>query len=232
MKATYDCLIIDDDEGVRFILEHYISKNPSLRLVASLADGQEGLDYLLTHPVDLLFLDVEMPGLSGMELLRRLPEKPQTILVTSHEGFAVDAFALHVTDYLVKPVEYSRFDQAVRRATDNMVAASLGSASPEELFVKVNSKMVRLDLNELLYVEALSDYVILVTPGHKHIVYSTMKAIDEKITGERFMRIHRSYIVNLRRIETVEDNAVVLHGKHLPISKTYQADFFGRINKL
>ncbi|MGB3619245.1 MAG: LytTR family DNA-binding domain-containing protein [Catalinimonas sp.] len=231
-KTTYDCIIVDDDESVRFLLKHYVGRNAALNLKASFDGGEEGLKYLFKQPVDLLFLDVEMPGMTGIELLRRLPEKPDTILITAHEGFAVDAFDLRVTDYLVKPVDYERFERAVKRSLENIDRRRNGQPDPNELFVKVNSKMVRLELDKLLYVEALSDYVILVTPEHKHIIYSTMKAIDSKLTGERFMRIHRSYIVNLRKIEAVEDNSIVIQGKHLPISKTYQSDFFSRLNRL
>ncbi|SDL79198.1 DNA-binding response regulator, LytR/AlgR family [Catalinimonas alkaloidigena] len=233
MDASFSCLIIDDDESVRFILEHYIERNKQLDLQASLSNGQEGLQYLLSHPVDILFLDVEMPGMNGIDLLRQLPQMPETILITSHENFAVDAFALEVADYLVKPVEYARFEKAVQRVVKNLSGPAVHAKSgPEELFVKVNGKMVRLDLTQVQYIEALSDYVIIVTDAHKHIVYSTMKAIDERLSGDYFMRIHRSYIINLKHIDTIEDNSVVINGKYIPISKSYQDDFFGRINKL
>ena len=233
MDAPFSCLIVDDDESVRFILEHYIERNKQLELKASLSNGQAGLRYLLGSPVDILFLDVEMPGMNGIDLLRQLPQMPTTILITSHEGFAVDAFALEVADYLVKPVEYARFEKALQRVTKNLGGNTLSTkAGPEELFVKVNSKMVRLELSQVQYIEALSDYVIIVTDTHKHIVYSTMKAIAERLEGEQFMRIHRSYIVNLKHINTIEDNSVVIGGKYIPISKSYMDDFFGRINKL
>ncbi|MBW3130336.1 LytR/AlgR family response regulator transcription factor [Hymenobacter profundi] len=242
MPATsaLSCLIVDDDPINRLTLEHYISLTDSLSLTASLTDGLEGLTFFRNgNQVDILFLDVQMPQLSGLELLRVLPNPPLVILTTAHEDFAVDAFNLQVTDYLVKPFDYARFSRAVQRAQQQAGAlthatATQAPALPDsDLFVKVNNKMVRINFDDVLYVEALSDYVIIVTDKQKHIVYTTLKAFVERLPFDHFVRVHRSYILNLRRVEAIENNiALMPSGQEVPISKSYQDIVFRKINRI
>lgn len=236
-RSTLSCLIIDDDAINRLTLEHYISLTSSLSLTASLTDGLEGLTFFRAgNQVDILFLDVQMPQLNGLELLRVLPAPPLVILTTAHEDFAVDAFNLQVTDYLVKPFDYIRFNRAVQRAQQQAgVASPPAPASPadSDLFVKVNNKMVRINFNEVLYVEALSDYVIIVTDRQKHIVYTTLKAFADRLPFDHFVRVHRSYILNLRRVEAIENNTAQMPGgQEVPISKSYQDIVFRKINRI
>ena len=233
------CAIIDDEEINRLTLEHYISLTDSLQLVISLDDALQGLNYFRAgNKVDVLFLDVQMPQLNGLDLLRVLPDPPIVILTTAHEDFAVDAFDLRVTDYLVKPFDYARFSRAVQRALQQHTAPVAAAAAPatlpdHDLFVKVNNKMVRINFDEVLYIEALSDYVIIVTDRQKYIVYTTMKALDARLPFDHFVRVHRSYILNMRRIEAIEDGAAVVPGgQHVPIGKSYQEAFFRKLNRI
>lgn len=243
MSKLLTCAIIDDEEINRLTLEHYISLTGSLQLVSSLDDALQGLEYFRAgNRVDVLFLDVQMPQLNGLDLLRILPDPPIVILTTAHEDFAVDAFDLRVTDYLVKPFDYARFSRAVQRAllqheTPMAAAAPAPTAAPappdNDLFVKVNSKMVRINFDEVLYIEALSDYVVIVTEKQKYIVYTTMKSLDARLPFEHFVRVHRSYIINLKRIEAIEDGAAVVPGgQHVPIGKSYQEAFFSKLNRI
>lgn len=243
MSKLLTCAIIDDEEINRLTLEHYISLTSSLQLVTSLDDALQGLEYFRAgNRVDVLFLDVQMPQLNGLDLLRILPDPPIVILTTAHEDFAVDAFDLRVTDYLVKPFDYARFSRAVQRAllqheTPVAAAAPAPTAAPappdNDLFVKVNSKMVRINFDEVLYIEALSDYVVIVTEKQKYIVYTTMKSLDARLPFEHFVRVHRSYIINLKRIEAIEDGAAVVPGgQHVPIGKSYQEAFFSKLNRI
>ena len=233
------CAIIDDDEINRLTLEHYVELTPNLKLVASLADGIAGLTFFREgHKIDVLFLDIEMPHLSGLELLRVLTDPPEVIITTARQDFAVDAFELRVTDYLVKPFDFARFTQAVqrvasRRAPAAAVAAPDGPTSAD-LFVKVNSRMVRINFDEVLYVEALSDYVNIVTPKHKHIVYTTLKALETRLGSfPNFMRVHRSYLLNIQHIESIEDNTANLSGGYfVPIGKSYQEAFFKGLQRI
>ncbi len=237
------CIVVDDNEMNRLTLEHLIELTEGLVLVASLGDAMGALDFLRRHPpVDLLLLDIEMPHLSGLELARILPPPPpEIILVTSHRDFAVEAFALHAADYLVKPVEPARFQQAVRRAAARRAAPTPPAATAElpapnehdqHLFVKVNNKLVRLDFGDVLFIEALSTYSVLVTATQRHIVYATLKALGERLPFEHFQRVHRSYIVNTQRIDSVEDHLLHLGPYEVPIGKSYQDAFYRSLRNL
>lgn len=231
------CAIIDDDEINRLTLEHYVELTPNLKLMASLADGIAGLTFFREgNKVDVLFLDIEMPHLSGLELLRVLTDPPSVIITTARQDFAVDAFELRVTDYLVKPFDFARFTQAVQRVKPAQPAAAPAPDGPAntDLFVKVNSRMVRINFDEVLYVEALSDYVNIVTPKHKYIVYTTLKALETRL-GQfpNFVRVHRSYLLNTQHIESIEDNTANLHGGHfVPIGKSYQEGFYKSLQRI
>ena len=231
------CAIIDDDEINRLTLEHYVELTPNLKLVASLADGIAGLTFFREgNQVDVLFLDIEMPHLSGLELLRVLKNPPEVIITTARQDFAVDAFELRVTDYLVKPFDFARFTQAVQRVQPHQQAAP--APSPEalttDLFVKVNSRMVRINFDEVLYVEALSDYVNIVTEKHKYIVYTTLKALETRLGPfPNFIRVHRSYLLNTQHIDSIEDNTANLRGGYfVPIGKSYQDAFYKSLQRI
>ena len=239
------CAIIDDDEINRLTLEHYIGLMPDLKLEASLADGIAGLTYFgKEKKVDLLFLDIEMPHLNSLEMLRVLADPPEVIITTVRSDFAVDAFELRVADYLVKPFEFARFTQAVQRVMQRLrpaagPAAAAPAAAPEvpasaDLFVKVNSRMVRINFDDVLYVEALSDYVNIVTPKHKYIVYTTLKGLETRLTPfPNFVRVHRSYLLNTQHIESIEDNTANLkEGHFVPIGKSYQDGFFKSLARI
>ncbi|MES2732262.1 MAG: LytTR family DNA-binding domain-containing protein [Bacteroidota bacterium] len=232
-NKVYNCLVVDDDNLAKTILIHFIKQYPSLSLITSLSNGLEALDYLIAgeQSIDILFLDVEMPEMSGLQLLKALPTKPATILITSDRNFASDAFDLEVVDFIVKPVEYVRFTRAVDKVIETL-SSMRKNASDQDIFMKVDNKMVKIVLDDILYIEALSDYIIVVTDKHKHIVYSTMKSIEEKLASESLLRVHRSYIINLKKVEAIEDNSVIIKGSYVPISKSYQEDFFRRIRKL
>ena len=232
------CAIIDDDEINRLTLEHYIELTPNLKLETSLADGMAGLAYFRAgNRVDVLFLDIEMPHLSGIELLRVLTDPPDVVITTARQDFAVDAFQLRVTDYLVKPFDFARFTQAVERVQSRAKTSPAPVAdapATSDLFVKVNSRMVRIDFDEVLYVEALSDYVNIVMPKHKYIVYTTLKALETRLGSfPNFLRVHRSYLLNTHHIESIEDNTANLRGGHfVPIGKSYQEGFYKGLQRI
>jgi len=230
------CAIIDDDEINRLTLEHYIELTPTLKLVGSMADGIAGLTFFREgNQVDVLFLDIEMPHLSGLDLLRVLTDPPEVIITTARLDFAVDAFELRVVDYLVKPFDFARFTQAVERVQPRSAAAQgTADAGGNDLFVKVNSRMVRVNFDEVLYVEALSDYVNIVTPKQKYIVYTTLKALETRLSSmPNYIRVHRSYLLNTRHIESIEDNTANLKGGHfVPIGKSYQEAFYKSLQRI
>ena len=239
--STLRCLVVDDDPLSVQVVLNCIKNTPFLEAAGSFTNPAEAAEFLRTNAVDLLFLDVEMPLMSGLDLLHTLQHPPLVVLITSKKDYAVQAFELAVVDYLVKPVSYARFLQASQKALDAaqrqptteadddaIVAAAAGA---EFTFVKVDNKLVRVDFADLRYVEALGDYVHFVTGQQKLIVYSTMKAVEEKFPASRFVRVHRSFIVNINRIQALEDNSVVVDGKHIPVGQTYLREVMQRLNK-
>lgn len=234
------CVIVDDNEINRLTLEHLVDLTPELTLVASLPGGVEALHFFRQGgQCDLLLLDVEMPNLTGLELAKMLPAPaPAVVLVTTHRSFAVAAFELQVTDYLVKPVEFGRFSQAIARvlaarpAPPRPAPAKPLAKTAADLFVKVGTRTIKVDFNEVLYIEALSTYSVLVTPSHKHIVYLTLKSLAERLPFDNFLRVHRSYIVNMQRIEAVEDYMLKLGTHEVPVGKSYQEEFLRNLQSL
>ena len=234
------CIIVDDNEINRLTLEHLVDLTPELELVASLPGALETLAFFRGGgQCDLILLDVEMPTLSGLELAKLLPRPaPAIVLVTTHRDFAVAAFELQAIDYLVKPVEFARFSQAIakvlaqRPAPAPAVPAPKTPEPPADLFVKVGTKTIKINFDEVLYIEALSTYSVLVTTTQKHIVYLTLKALIERLPFAHFVRVHRSYIVNVRRIEAIEDNMLKLGPYEVPVGKSYQEEFTRHLRSL
>lgn len=228
------CVIVDDNEMSRLALEHFVALTPGLALAASLPDGLAALHFLQTHaPIDLLLLDIEMPHLTGLELIRLLPPPlPAVVLVTSHHGFAAEAFGLPVDDYLTKPVEYARFLQAVQQVRALRPHLALPLHDNSSVFAKVNGRLVRINFDDVYYIEALSTYSVLVTATHKHIVHVTLKSLEERLPFSHFVRVHRSYIVNTRRIDAVDDHQLVLGAYTVPVGKLHKAELMRRLAPL
>ena len=235
--ASLRCLVVDDDPLSVQVVLNCIANTPFLTAVGSYTNPVEAAEFLRTTSVDLLFLDVEMPLLSGIDLLRTLQSPPPVVLITSSKDYAVQAFENAVVDYLVKPVSYPRFLQASQKALEltqrQPGADAIEAPAPDadSTFVKVDNKLVRVNFDEVHYVEALGDYVHIVTGQSKLIVYSTMKGVEEKFPAARFVRVHRSFIVNFNRIQALEDNSVVVEGKHISVGQTYLRDVMQRLNK-
>ncbi|MGY3091204.1 DNA-binding LytR/AlgR family response regulator [Hymenobacter sp. UYAg731] len=231
------CVIVDDNEMSRLALEHFVALTPGLELVATLPDGLAALHFLQTHPpIDLLLLDIEMPHLTGLELVRILSQPlPAIVLVTSHHSFAAEAFELPVADYLVKPVDYARFLQAVQqvRAWQRHPAVpAFPAPDNSNVFVRVNGRLVRINFDEVFYIEALSTYSVLVTATHKHIVHVTLKSLEERLPFSHFVRVHRSYIVNTRRIDAIDDHQLVMGPYTVPVGKLHKAALMRRLAPL
>lgn len=228
------CLVVDDDPLSVQVVENCIASTPFLTSIGSCESAVAAAEVLRTQEVDLLFLDVEMPLMSGIDLLNTLQNPPLVVLITSSKQYAVEAFEHHVVDYLVKPVSYARFLKAAQRAleaTQARPAEAVVPADADFTFMKVDTKLVKVLFDEVRYVEALGDYVHIVTGQSKLIVYSTMKAVEEKFPDTLFVRVHRSFIVNLKRVQAIEDNNIIIDSKHIPIGQTYMREVFQRLNK-
>ncbi len=239
------CLVVDDDPLSVQIVLNCIANTAFLQAVGSCTSGIEAAEVLRnqTQPIDVLFLDIEMPMMSGLDLLRLQAELPQVVLITSSEHYAVQAFEFAVADYLLKPLSYPRFLQAAQKVLENITAEqafetdtnspTLTSATePDFTFVKIDTKLVRVDFKEVQYVEALGDYVHIVTNHSKLIVYSTMRAIEEKFPPSHFLRVHRSFIANINCIQALEDNSLLIRDKYIPVGQTYLRNVLQRLNRL
>jgi DNA-binding LytR/AlgR family response regulator len=225
------CVLVEDDLVARTILSKYIERNRELIKVAEFETADEVLIYLKDNDADILFVDINLPGMSGMELVKQLNNAYEIIFVTAEEGHAVEAFAHRVTDYLLKPIEPERFEQAIENAAKNINAFRKVIENQAYIFVKSEGKYIRILLSELLYIEALADYVIFNTGEKKHIVHYTMKGIEKQLPLN-FSRVHRSYIINTSKVEYIEDQNLYINKKSIPIGASYKDALFRAINIL
>lgn len=232
-----NCVVIDDDKLSRKVVESYIDRTDYLNLIASYSSAIEAInDIKKNDPIDLIFLDVEMPEMSGMEFMNSLNTTPQIIIISAKEQYALEAFEYDVSDYLLKPISYSRFFKAVNKVNSRIEKKQNEIVIHEknEIFIKSNSTLVRLNYDDILWVEALENYVVVNTFTDKYTIHFTMKAIEDKMPSNRFARIHRSYVVNLKKIEMIEDNSVIISTdggtKSIPIGKSYREKLMGDIN--
>ncbi|MEL6534787.1 MAG: LytTR family DNA-binding domain-containing protein [Bacteroidota bacterium] len=228
------CMVVDDDQTSRQIVEHYVKKTNFLRLDHVCESAIDASNILMEEDVDILFLDVEMPEMSGMDLLKTIDNSIEVIMVTSARDYAPEAFEAAVTDYLVKPIEYSRFLKAVTKAKENIEAfqRKLKDGDQNNIYVKTDAKIVKITLNNIQFIEALADYVVINTEKKKYIVHSTMKGIEKRLPDRYFARVHRSYIVNVGHIEALEDNSIMIKEKGIPIGASYKDNFLSRLNFL
>jgi DNA-binding LytR/AlgR family response regulator len=237
-----NAIIVDDEPLAQDILETYLEKINEIELVAKCDNAFEANEVLKKEDVDLMFLDINMPQLTGTDFLRGLSDPPVTIFTTAYPNYALDGFELNALDYLVKPISMDRFLQACNRAVEQAELKQKAKAGPVEdggpgyFFVKADKKLVRVNLDEIVYIEGLKDYVIIRQPNDRVITLQTMKSLDEKLPSADFQRIHRSYIVNLRRIEALQGNMVEVKEKgkttSLPVGKSYRDILAERIEKL
>lgn len=231
-----NCMVVDDDKMSRLVIKKFIDKTDTLVMTHDLDNTQEAHDILLgesANDVDIVFLDIEMPGMSGLELVKDLQHAYNVILVTSKKEYAIEAFEDSVADYLVKPVEYERFMKAVNKVKENLEKEKAIAEQEDHIYVKSDGKLYRLSYDNILFVEALADYVIFNTAaGKKHIVHHTMKGIEKRLPESIFSRVHRSYIINRNKIDKIEDLQVHIGEKTFSIGASYKESLMDRFNLL
>ena len=208
------CLIVDDEYDAIDILEHYVGQTKMLQLVKSTTNPLEALQLIASQKIDLVFLDIQMPQLSGMDVIKAIGGKTKVILTTAYSEFAVEAYNLEIVDYLLKPIPFPRFLTAVQRAAKLLNEAGVDSLAEEEdyIFVKTEAKgkLLKIELADISYIEAKNNYVAVYQGDQKTMVYTTMKEMEERLPSKRFMRVHKSYIVALNKIIGIEGNLVHL----------------------
>lgn len=229
-----NCIIIDDDAISRRVIEEFISRTDFLDLKYSFQNAVEAVGVFdkQAEDVDLIFLDIEMPEMDGIDFLNTLKNLPQVIIVSSKEKYAIEAFDYDVTDYLLKPTTYGRFYKAVLKAKN--IHESRNQTEVDEIFIKKNSALFRLKYDDILWVEALENYVIINSFSAKFTIHFTMKSIESQLPSSKFKRVHRSYIINVRNIDKIEDNTIFISNnegvKGIPIGKAYKEKFMKDIN--
>ena len=216
------------------MIEEFIAKTDTLTLLNTFTNPVDAINAFRNEAeIDLVFLDIEMPEMSGIDFLDSLTSAPQVIIISSKEKYALDAFEYDVTDYLLKPIQYGRFYKAITKAMSRYSKGKLDTKG-DEIFIKHNSSLVRLKYNDILWVEALENYVIVNTYSDKYTIHFTMKAIEQKLPTSKFTRVHRSFIVNTSSINIIEDNAIVIKthdgSKSIPIGKSYKDKLMDDIN--
>jgi len=231
-----DCLIVEDEPLARRLMTDYVSKVPYLNLVAACSSPLEGMEVLRKQPIDLLFLDVQMPEITGISLLKALQKRPLVILTTAYSEYALEGYELDIVDYLLKPITFERFLRAVDKASQRLVPAQLPTAgapadknvtepSSSFVFIKDGTKLVKIRWSEILYVEGLKDYVTIYTRTQKVVSLQRLKALEEQLPADKFIRIHHSYIVSVDAIDVIHKGEVQIGSAVLPVSDTYKKTF-------
>ncbi|MFT6844131.1 MAG: DNA-binding LytR/AlgR family response regulator [Flavobacteriales bacterium] len=226
-----NCIIVDDEELSRLAVRKCVEQTKSLKLIGEFDNALDAAECLKTEKIDLIFLDIEMPEMSGMEFIENF-DVPQIILITSKKEFAIEAFEFDVTDYIIKPLELGRFNKAVEKAGRVFDAISEPEINTPYVFVKKDSRLIKIFLSDILYVEALADYVNIYAKDGRFTILSTMKAIDHKLPSDQFARVHRSFIVRMDHIVEIEDNTVVINDKLIPVSRSYKENLMKRLKTL
>jgi two-component system LytT family response regulator len=218
------CIAIDDEPLALELIRQYVDRVPELQLVQTFDDAITGGEFLRANTVDLLFIDINMPDITGIELVRSLKNKPATIFTTAYKKFAFEGFELEAVDYLLKPISFERFLKAVKRVIDfHAVKYPAKTSTSEHFFVRSEYRMVKIELDEIDYIEGLEDYIKIHLANAKPVItLMTLKATLEKLPEEKFKRIHRSYIIPVNKVHSILNRKLTLtNGTELPVSDSY-----------
>lgn len=231
-----NCIIVDDEELAHHVIEEYISRIPFLNLVGNCYDIQETISVLQNNSIDLIFLDINLPNISGIEFLKSFNKLPNVIITTAYDDCAIQGFEMDAIDYLLKPFSFERFLKAAYKSynlTNNkkLLQETTSAIKESFIFVRSNSEDVKLNLDEITRINALKDYIIIYTSTRKLIVHQTMKSIMEKINYENFIRVHNSHIVSLHHLQSVGKNSIMIGDERIPVSEKYKPFLAGIIDK-
>ncbi len=232
------CLIVDDEYIARKILSDYVSKVPELKLVATCSSALQALNHIKKDSIDILFLDIQMPDLTGLDFLKILPNKPATILTTAYSEYAVQSYELDVVDYLLKPIDFDRFYKAITKVIslkDSRVENFSNSSSPhlaDKLFIKADNKIIKVAFHEIVVINGQGPYVQIITVGGRKIMYLQSMSKLEELLPRNFYRTHRSHIVNIDHIDSIDGNMIRLKDYIAILSKNKRDEFLELIDHL
>ncbi len=229
------CMIVDDEQLARTLMEEYVKKLPQLELAAVCKNPLEAMAVLQSEDIELMFLDIQMPELTGVEFLKSMRVKPAVIFTTAYSEYALEGYQLDVIDYLVKPFSFERFVQAVDKASELIRLKNLDKPEPpaqvkdDFIVVHADHKIYKIKLGDIKYIEGLKEYVSYFTENKRIIALESLKRLEEILPADKFMRVHRSYIVPIDRIKTMEGNQLEIGGKMIPVGRSYREEVLKRI---
>lgn len=225
-------IIVEDELMARKSLENLCGKNKSIELVGIYENAEDALVKINDSKIQLILLDIEMPGMSGIELMDKITYLPQVIFTTGNKEYAYEAFEYDITDFLKKPITGDRFSKAIDKVVDiaSKQDQTASASVANELYLKTDGRFVRLAYDDILYFENVGDYIKAITTHGNYVFHDTLKALDLKITNPRFLKVHRSYIINMGKIKDIEDNSIVISDKVIPVSRAYKSILMKSIN--
>jgi two-component system response regulator LytT len=234
-----NCIIIDDEEFARGIIAQFISKNTDLTIESEFSNALQAIKYLNQNDVDLIFLDIHMPDFSGFDFIQSLKKPPNVILITSDKNFATEAFEYDcIVDYLVKPITEERFKKAIQKANSYKMASRVSKIAGatednrNEFYINIDRRLIKIEMTSVNIIEAKGDYIHIKTEGKNYIVHSTLKKIEEKLPKDLFLKVHRSFIINTKKIIDIEDNSVLIAKDVIPVSRANRPELMKRLNLL
>lgn len=239
-----NCIIIDDEEMARAIIAQFITKHQDLVVASEFSNAMQAMKYLNQNQVDLIFLDIHMPDFTGFDFIETIKNPPKVILVTSDKNFAIEAFEYEcIVDYLVKPITKERFEKAIQKVASAQISSSSSPLLPKEskaiaednaneFYVNIDRRLIKIEFNLVTIVEAKGDYIHIKTENKNYIVHSTLKKIEDKLPQDLFLKVHRSFIINTKKIIDIEDNSVLIGKDVIPVSRSNRPELMKRLNLL
>jgi two-component system response regulator LytT len=234
-----NCIIIDDEEMARAIMTQMISRCPELKLIQEFPNAIQAIKFLNHIEVDLIFLDIHMPDFTGFDFIQSLKNPPKVILVTSDKNFAIEAFEYEcIVDYLVKPITEDRFKKAIQKANSYQIVSKAADPKPSaednanEFYINIDRRLIKIEMASVNIVEAKGDYIHIKTESKNYVVHSTLKKIEDKLPKDLFLKVHRSFIINTKKIIDIEDNSVLIGKDVIPVSRANRPELMKRLNLL
>ena len=236
---TMNCIIIDDEEMARAIIEKMIGRTTQLNLLQEFSNALNAIKYLNQNEVDLIFLDIHMPDFTGFDFIQTIKNPPKIILVTSDKNFAIEAFEYEcIIDYLVKPITEDRFQKAIQKANTTPssekknINKGINEDNINEFYINIDRRFIKIEFAFVNIIEAKGDYIHIKTENKNYVVHSTLKKIEEKLPKDLFLKVHRSFIINTKKIIDIEDNSVLIGKDVIPVSRANRPDLMKRLNLL
>jgi DNA-binding LytR/AlgR family response regulator len=236
------CIIVDDEQMARVIIKTLCDEIKSLKVVDEFSNAMEAIKFLNSNDIDLIFLDIHMPNFNGLDFIKTLKNPPKIIFTTSDSQFAIEAFEYDfIVDYLLKPVEFARFQKAITKAQKHQARKESETTLKEiksgldtkyDFYVNIDRRLVKIDLPSIYLVEAKGDYINIKTEDRNYLVHSTLKKIEEKLPDSLFLKVHRSYIINVKKIIDIEDNSVLIKKDVIPVSRSKRPELMKRLDLL